>query len=178
MAKKKSLNVLGIVLVAVVLVALVLVVVGMFVGQIVSTASSNLAGKSESTVIKLFDPDAWKVTEVGGKKVGVSNVFGIVSFVVTLVGLVVLLLDGIMHYILGKDLKIIRFVGVALTFVGAVLILVAGLVMANQYGEYANVDFGDLAKNTISAGLGVFLGFIGGLIGAVGGGLGLLKKFK
>ncbi|MCM1533076.1 MAG: hypothetical protein NC099_00305 [Corallococcus sp.] len=178
MAKtKKKNNVMGFVLLALVSVALVIVVVGMFVGQVISTASSSLVGKSDSTVIKLFDPDAWKITTVGDNKIGVSNVFGIVSFVVTLAGIVILLLDAIFHYVLGKDLRIIRFIGVALTFVGAVLILVAGMVMAKQYGDYVNLDFGGIAKNTVSAGAGVWLGFIGGLIGAVGGGLGLMKKF-
>lgn len=177
MAKKK-LNVLGIVLVAVVLVALVLVIVGMFVGQVVGTVSSNLAGASESETVKLFDENAWKVTEVGGEKIGVSNVFGIISFIVTIVGLVVLLADGVMHYILGKDIKLVRLVGVAVTFVGAILILVAGLTMASGCEDLAGADLGDLVKTTFSAGPGVWLGFIGGLIGAIGGGLGLLKKFE
>lgn len=178
MAKKKSGNVLGFVLLAVILVALVLVVVGMFVGQVVMTTSSKLIGQSESTIFKLFDGNTWKVTEVGDKKVGVSNVFAIISFIITLVGLVVLLLDGIIHYVLGKDLKIIRFIGVAATFVGAVLILVAGLVMASQCKDGLGVDLGNIAQNTFSAGAGVWLGFVGGLLGAVGGGLGLLKKFN
>ena len=153
MAKKKSGNVMGFVLLTIILVALVLVVVGMFVGQVV-------------------------MTELGDKKIGVSNVFGIISFIVTLAGLVVLLLDGIVHYVLGKDLKIIRFIGVAVTIVGAVLILVAGLVMAGQCKDGLGLDLGDLAQNTFSAGAGVWLGFIGGLVGAVGGGLALFKKFN
>lgn len=178
MAKKKSGNVMGFVLLAIILVALVLVVVGMFVGQVVMTTSSKLIGQSESTVFKLFDGDVWKVTEIGDKKVGVSNVFGIISFIVTLAGLVVLLLDGIVHYVLGKDLKLIRFIGVAAAVVGAILVLTAGLVMAGQCSEGLGMDLGDLAQNTFTAGAGVWLGFIGGLVGAVGGGLGLLKKFK
>ena len=178
MAKKKSGNVMGFVLLTIILVALVLVVVGMFVGQVVMTTSSKLVGQSESTILKLFDGDTWKVTELGDKKIGVSNVFGIISFIVTLAGLVVLLLDGIVHYVLGKDLKIIRFIGVAVTIVGAVLILVAGLVMAGQCKDGLGLDLGDLAQNTFSAGAGVWLGFIGGLIGGVGGGLALFKKFN
>ncbi len=176
MAKKKA-NVLGFVLVAIVLVALILVVVGMFVGQVVGTVSSNLAGASKSETVKLFDENAWKVTEFGDEKIGVSNVFGIISFIVTIVGLVLLLIDGIIHYILGKNFKIIRFVAIAVTFVGAILVLVAGLTMASGCEDLAGVDLGNAVKTTFTAGPGVWLGFVGGLVGAVGRGLGLLKKF-
>ena len=53
----------------------------------------------------------------------------------TLVGLAVLILDGVFRIFLNKDLRIIRMLGVAVTLVGAILILVAGLVMAKLFGS-------------------------------------------
>ncbi|MCI9404122.1 MAG: hypothetical protein HFJ21_04315 [Clostridia bacterium] len=174
MGKKKK-SVMGYVLMGVVFVALVLVVVGMFVGQVIATG--KILSESSSESIKLFD-DAWGIKEVLGKKVGVSNVFAIISFIVTLVGLAVLILDGIFRIFLNKDLRIIRMLGVAVTLVGAILILVAGLVMVSQCSEGLSLDLGDVAQFKYSAGAGVWLGFIGGLVGAVGGALPLLKKFN
>lgn len=175
MGKKKS-SVAGYVFMGVVFVALVLVIVGMFVGQVVGTG--KLLGKTSSESIKLFDGDAWGVEEIGGKKVGVSNAFAIVSFIVTLVGLAVLLLDGIFRNFLNKDLRLIRILGAACTLVGAILILVAGLVMVSQCNDGGSISLGGLAEVKYSAGAGVWLGFIGGLVGAVGGALPLLKKFN
>ena len=177
MAKAKKKSVLGFVLFGLVAVALVLVIVGMFVGQVVGTVSSQIAGKSESTVYNLFDSDVWGVKEVGDKTVGVSNVFAIVSFIVTLVGLALLVVDGILRLFLNKNCVFCRIIGAALTLIGAILILVAGLVMANQCKESLGVDLGNLAQNTYSAGAGVWLGFVGGLVGAVAGALPISKKF-
>ena len=129
MGKKKK-SVMGYVLMGVVFVALVLVVVGMFVGQVIATG--KILSESSSESIKLFD-DAWGIKEVLGKKVGVSNVFAIISFIVTLVGLAVLILDGIFRIFLNKDLRIIRMLGVAVTLVGAILILIAGLTTAAAF---------------------------------------------
>ncbi len=177
--KAKQKQIVNYVFMCVVLVAIVLVVVGMFVGQIVAKYEGALSGKS-SEAIKLFDGDAWGVEEVGGKNVGVSNVFAIISFIVTLVGLAVLVVDGVLHNCLKKDIRIIRIVGAALALVGAVLVLVAGLVMANQCNDGSfNLSLGgvSLSKASFSAGAGVWLGFIGGLVGAVAGALPLLKQF-
>ncbi|MBD5132573.1 MAG: hypothetical protein HDT28_08330 [Clostridiales bacterium] len=171
--KGNSKSVLGFVFAALILVGLVLVIVGMFVGQVAVTTSSKLAGTSETKMLNLFDGDVWGVEEVLGKKVGVSNVFGIISFIVAVVGAVILAIDCVLNVFLGKNVKIIRFVGIAVTFVGAVLVLVAGLVMASQCGEYLSLDWGSLAEIKYTAGVGVWLGFIGGLVAAVAGGLSL-----
>ena len=178
MAKKKSGNVLGFVLLAVILVALVLVVVGMFVGQVGLSYVTGLKGETTTETFKLFGE--WGDRTVGPLTLkGVSNVFAVISFIVTLIGLVLLLIDGIVHYVLDKNMKIIRFIGVAASLVGAILILVSGLVMANQcYGGEDGKKLLETFKVTFSAGAGVWLGFVGGLLGAVGGGLGLLKKFN
>ncbi len=177
MAKAKKHSILSYVLAGLVIVALVLVIVGMFVGQVVGKASSNVAGSSSTTTYKLFDADTWEVKEINGEKVGVSNVFAIISFIVTLVGLALLVVDCVLRLFVGKDCKFCRIIGAALTLVGAILILVAGLVMANQCKENLGVDLGNLVKNTYSAGAGVWLGFIGGLVGAVAGALPISKKF-
>lgn len=173
MAKKgsKSTGLLGYIFAALILVGFILVIVGMFVGQVTMTASSKLAGGAESKTYMLFDGDAWGVTEVAGKEIGVSNTFGIISFIVALIGALVLVCDAVLNVFLGKNFKIVRFVGIVLTFVGAILVLVAGLVMANQCGEHLSVDLGNLAQVDYSAGAGVWLGFIGGLVAAIASGL-------
>ena len=175
MAKKGNKSVLGFVFAALILVGLILVIVGLFVGQV--TATGTLLGKSSSKTIALFDGDAWKVTEVAGEKVGVSNVFAIIAFIVTLIGALALCVNALLK-ILGKDVKFLGFIGAALTFVGAILILVAGLVMAGQCADYLSLDLGNLGSVSYSAGAGVWLGFIGGLIAAVAGCLSSLKKFN
>ncbi len=172
MAKKKA-NVLGYVFLGLVIVALVLVIVGMFVGQVV--AKGELFGKTSKEVIKLFDSDAWGVEEIGDEKVGVSNAFAIVSFIVTLVGLATLVADGVLRLFAKKDVKVLRACGAIVTLVGAILILVSGLVMVGQCKD-AEFDFA-FAKATYSTGAGIWLGFIGGLVGAVGGALPLFKAF-
>ncbi len=178
MAKKKSGNVMGFVLLAIILVALVLVVIGMFVGQVRLSYVANLKGETATESFKLFGE--WGDRSVGPLTLkGVSNVFAIVSFIIALAGLILLLVDGIVHYVLGKNLKLIRFMGVAAALIGGILILVSGLVMAEQcYGGEDGKKLLEAFKVTFTAGAGVWLGFIGGLVGAVGGGLGLLKKFK
>ncbi len=178
MAKSKgNKSVLGYVFAALILVGLILVIVGMFVGQVTMKAESSLAGASESTTFKLFDSDAWGVTEIAGKKVGVSNTFAIIAFIVTLVGALVLCINALLK-ILGKDVKFLGFIGAALTLVGAILVLVAGLIMASQCTDQAGADLGSIAKVSYSAGAGVWLGFVGGLIAAVAGGLSSLKQFN
>ena len=177
MANKKGLDVLGILLVAVVFAALVVAVVGMFVGQV------SYKQGAETQVIKLFED--WDNRQTGKIIiVGVSNVFGIISFVVTIIGLATLLVDGIFHYLLGKDILVIRIVGIALSFVGSILILAAGLVMAGRCdfvkdAELANTELWLAAMHMkFSAGIGVWLGFTAGLVGAGCGGLWLLEIFK
>ena len=100
-----------------------------------------------------------------------SRTFTLISFIVLLIGAVVLVIDAILRVFMGKDLKIVRIIGVALAFVGAILVLVAGLVLAGDFKDFAKLDI-------YSAGVGIWLGFIGGLVAAVGGGLPLLKAFN
>lgn len=162
MAKKKSLNVLGIVFAALVLVGLALVIVGMCTGIITATA----LGKSTST--GMFD-DEWealaKLSETANKlntDVTIpSRTFTLVAFIITLIGAVVLLAHAVLKLV-GKDIKLIGLVGGAVTVIGAILILVAGLVLAGQFNTYYKMD-------VYSAGVGIWLGFIGGLVAGAAG---------
>ena len=179
MAKKsKSKKLVNYIFFGAVLVGLVLVVVGMFVGQVVFKTYNILNDSYDAKNLMLFDE--WGDKSFGAIKVeGISNVFLIVSFVITLVGLAVLAVDGILHCFLGKNMKIVRIIGASLTVVGAILILVSGLVMANQcYGDDSIKEAMKKVKMSFSAGAGVWLGFAGGLVGGICGGLPLLKAFK
>lgn len=179
MAKKSKGNVIGFVFLGLVLVALVLVIVGMFVGQVSYSYQKGTETVNESWT--LFS-DHWNVEKnyVVLKLTTPSNSLGIVAFILALVGLVVLLLTGVIQTLLKKSglmVTVLRIAGVALTVVGAVLILVSGLTMASEcYGEQQEAL--EKAKVFFSAGAGVWLGFIGGLVGAVCGALPLLKPFK
>lgn len=176
-AKKKS--VLGFVLFGLVAVALVLVIVGMFVGQVNFTYQTmeGLKKVSATDTFKLFDE--WGDKKFGSVTVeGVSNIFAVISFIVTLVGLVLLVIDGVLRLFMNKDCKYCRILGAAVTLVGAILILVSGLVMANQcYGGDDAKKLLEAMEASFSAGAGVWLGFVGGLVGAVAGALPISKKF-
>ncbi|MCH5351598.1 MAG: hypothetical protein J1F39_06500 [Clostridiales bacterium] len=179
MAKKQKGSLLGIVFLCLVLVGLVLVVVGMFVGQVTHTYMKLTTETKEA--IKLFDGDFWnKESSLGFGQITPSNTLGIIAFIVAAVGLLVLICTGVLQNLLKKDgsiLNIVRIVGVALTIVGAVLILVSGITMANAcYGDYK--EQAEALKISFAPGIGVWLGFVGGLVGGVCGALPLLKPFK
>lgn len=183
MAKKKAgkLNIFTCIFATVIIVGLVLAIVGMCIDVIKGTVSqSNVitGDSSKSSFIKLFGEE-WadiKKMEAG------DNTFLMVSFIVTIVGLAILLIDSCLHLFLKKDLKIIRIVGAALSIVGAILILIAGLTLASTLTDKlgASGGIGGIfsAEAKYTAAVGVWLGFVGGLVGGVAGGLGLLKKFN
>ena len=174
MAKKKSLNILGIVFAALVLVGLVLVIVGMCTG-ILSYPTFKVGDvevlKTGNGSITLFD-DVWDVfakAQEAADKLNVSSdvtipsrTFTIIAFIVAIVGAVALLAHAVLK-LLGKDIKLFGLVGGAVAVVGAILILVAGLVLAGQFNEYPTVGDG------YSAGVGVWLGFIGALVAGASG---------
>ena len=178
-SKKSGGSILGFVFLGLVLVGLVLVVVGMFTGQVTHTYMKLTQEVKES--IPLFHEDWNKVIELGVAKVTYpSNTLGIIAFIVALVGLVVLLATGVMQSVLKKEgsiYNILRVAGVALTIIGAVLILVSGITMAKAcYGDYQEAL--EKIKNFYSVGTGVWLGFIGGLVGGICGCLPLFKPFQ
>ncbi len=162
--EKSAKKLCGFIFAALVAVGLVLAIVGMFTGLV------TFGDKS----LELF-------SELWGKPGAPSNTFAIIAFIVTIIGAAVLLIDAILRVFMGKDLKIVRIVGVALAFVGAILILVAGLLIVGDLNDTLDKLSGGLAEKvnaTYSAAAGVWLGFIGGLVAAVGGGLPLLKAFN
>ena len=162
--EKSAKKLCGFIFAALVAVGLVLAIVGMFTGLV------TFGDKS----LELF-------SELWGKPGAPSNTFAIIAFIVTIIGAAVLLIDAILRVFMGKDLKIVRIVGVALAFVGAILILVAGLLIVGDLNDTLDKLSGGLAEKvnaTYSAAAGVWLGFIGGLVAAVGGGLPLLKTFN
>ncbi len=185
MGSKKKTNLFGWIFAALMLVGLVLVVVGMCIGNI----NMALAGRTET--ITLFD-ESWETLKEANNALETNlpqPTFGIIAFVVTLVGAAILVLDAVLRIALKKDIKLIRMIGAAVTLIGAILILVAGLVLASDFNSYYDElnkiagDIGnflgkDLEVKPYSAGAGVWLGFIGGLVAAVAGGLSTLKVFN
>lgn len=167
----KKLNTLGLVFFALVIVGLILAVVGMCTPIITMTAG----GKSESIGMshEIWDmlADLKAAADKAGANVTIpTKTFTVIAFVVTLVGAGILLVNGILD-LLGKDIKILGLVGGAVTIVGGILVLVAGLVLAGQFNEYAKAAAG----LKYSAGIGIWLGAIGGILAGVAGLLGALK---
>lgn len=179
--KENAKKILGYVFAALVVISLVLVIVGMFVGQLTMKIPNPVTGTSFKETANLFE-EGWG-EDLGGGISMPSNVFAIISFIVTIVGLVVLAADAVMRLFLKKDLKILRIVGAALAVVGAILVLVSGLLIVNKVWE-PYLELGATkaqlkeAGMNIYCGAGVWLGFIGGLVGGVAGGLGLVKAFN
>lgn len=164
--EKSAKKLCGFIFAALVAVGLVLAIVGMCTGIVTMTVGS--ASKS----VGLFDAEWAEMEKAAEFGITVpSRTFTLISFIVLLIGAVVLVIDAILRVFMGKDLKIVRIIGVALAFVGAILVLVAGLVLAGDFKDFAKLDI-------YSAGVGIWLGFIGGLVAAVGGGLPLLKAFN
>lgn len=159
MAKKKKLNTLGLVFAALVIVGLILAVVGVFL-PIVSSSKQSIGlshdiwetlGKTQSALDKIkVDVDA------------PSRTFTIIAFVITLVGAAVVAADAIIKALTGKNIKFLGLIASAVTVIGAVLILVAGLTLKGQFNEYLPTD-------VFSAAAGIWLGFIGGLVAGIVG---------
>ena len=165
----KKLNVIGLVFMGLVAVGLILAIVGMCTGIVSNSATETSVGlfAKEWAELEKLPQAAIDAAEKLGITIP-SRTFTLIAFIVTLVGAVALIVNGILG-LLGKDIKILGLVAGAVTVVGAILILVAGLVLAGNFDKYA----GD--KGVISAGIGIWLGFIGGLIAGVAGLLSALK---
>ena len=177
----KKINTLGIVFFALVVVGLVLAVVGMctpiltmsFLGESESVGLSHEMWDMLSQVKELVDKANMDITIP-------TKTFTVIAFVVTLVGAGILVVNAILG-LLGKDIKILGLVGGAIAIIGGILVLVAGLVLAGQFGSYLE-DAAKLGGSAgiptgakFSAGIGIWLGTIGGILAGVAGVLGALK---
>lgn len=165
----KKIKTLGIVFMALAAVGLLLAIIGMCTGIV----------SDESESIGLFH-ETWKTLESipqasldAMAKAGYtvpSRTFTLLAFVVTLIGAVVVLVHGILA-MTGKNIKVLGIIGGAVTIVGGVLILVAGLVLAGQFNKFGELSGG----YKVSAGIGIWLGAIGGVLAGV---MGLLNALK
>ncbi|MCH5153638.1 MAG: hypothetical protein J1F71_00355 [Clostridiales bacterium] len=163
MAKKK-LNVIGIVFAALILVGLVLAIVGM--------CTPILSNGDLKVSVGLFDEEWSKLEKLSESMPNLnvpSRTFTIIAFVVLLIGAVVAVLSAVLDMI-GKGNKFIGLGGGAVAVLGGILVLIAGLVLASDFTEYSKI-----VDQTISAGAGIWLGFIGGLLAGVPAILGALK---
>lgn len=157
-AKQKKM--LGFVFCGIVLVGFILAVVGMFIGIV----NSSMMGMSES--VTLFD-EGWAelekmadaAAEAGLDVTVPSRTFTLIAFIVMLVGGAVALVGQILKTLVKKDIKMLNLAGGAVTLLGAILVLVAGIVLVGQFGDYS---VGGMIEYSLGA--GVILGFIGGLL--------------
>lgn len=163
----KKLNVIAVVLLGVAAVGLILAIVGMCTGIV--------SGEGES--IGLFH-EVWEMIESipqaeidAAAKAGItipSRTFTLVAFIITLLGVALVLAHCVLSLI-GKNIKVLGLVAGAVALVGGVLVLVAGIVLAGTFDKYLG------SQGVVGAGIGVWLGFIGGLLAGVAGILSALK---
>lgn len=166
MAKKKSPNILAIVYAGLILVGLILEIVGMCTPILSSSAldvSAGLFGDGWEQLERLSSAAIMQGLDMP------SRTFTVVAFIVALVGTVTLIAYAALKLV-GKDIKILGLIGGAVTVVGAILVLIAGLVLA---GDFNKLIF--FPNKSVNAGVGIWLGFIGGL---VVGAAGLLSAFN
>ncbi|MDE5592527.1 MAG: hypothetical protein K2I75_01185 [Clostridiales bacterium] len=177
----KKLNTLGIVFFSLVVAGLVLAVIGMctpiltmsYLGQTESVGMSHEMWDALATIKEAINTLNLDVTVP-------TKTFTVIAFVVTLVGAGILVVNAILG-LLGKDIKILGLVGGAVAIVGGILVLVAGLVLAGQFASYLE-DAAKLGGGAgiptgaeFSAGIGIWIGAIGGILAGVAGLLGALK---
>lgn len=159
--EEKQKKMLGYIFAGIIVVGLVLAIVGMFLGAV----TGEMGGKSAS--VGLFDED-WDLYKEADLA---SPTFAIIAFIVTIVGGVVLVVNSVLK-MLGKEVKFLGLIGGAVALIGAILILVAGLMLAGDMNETIPVI------DPYSAGIGIWLGFIGGLLAGAAGIVGSLKAFN
>ena len=162
----KKLNIIGIVFAALILVGLVLSIVGM--------CTPILSNGDLDVSIGLFDKEWAELEKMSdaAAKAGISlpsRTFTLISFIVLLIGAVVALVAALLD-MLGKGNKFIGLCGGAVAILGGILVLIAGLVLASDFTDYTK-----LLNQSISAGAGIWLGLIGGLMAGVPAILGALK---
>ena len=161
----KKLNVIGLVFLCLAAVGLILAIVGMCTG-ILSGGNESIGLFHE--VWDYIDQANKALSQMGADATIPSRTFTLIAFIVTLIGAVTVLVHGVLSF-LGKDIKILGLAAGAVTIIGAILILVAGLMLAGDYDSYAG------GKGVISAGIGIWLGAIGGIMAGVAGLLNALK---
>lgn len=154
-----------------------LAAVGMFTGA--ASVVSDLPDVSGT--ISLFDEDF--------STLGISNAFTIISFIVTIIGALILTAEISLRVKQHKYIRALHIAGIAVTAVGAILVLVSGMILAKDIKdgliEFALAMSGGSAAEgamldqlvTVNAGVGIWLGFIGGLVSAIASGVSMLKRF-
>ncbi len=164
---KKKINLLGIIFLCVAVAAMVLAIVGM-VTPALATKEMPRVGK---VTVKLFGNDektfgSWDIITETTKA---SPTLSIIGFIVTIVGAVAVVAHLILKMFAGKNFKLVGFIGAAAALIGGVLVLVGGLVMANNLNT-----LGGLVENTkvYSLAIGTILGLIAGIAAAAAGALG------
>ncbi|MDE6029038.1 MAG: hypothetical protein K2F90_01800 [Clostridiales bacterium] len=149
---------------------LVLVIIGMCTGVI----SSTMGNQTEYAT--LFDKQWADLEQMKpmAEALGLtlpSRTFPIIAFVVAIVGALAVLVNGILSA-LGKDIKILGLVGGSVAIVGGVLVIVACFILASQFQDIMVIATKGV---TTTAGIGAWLGAIGGILAGVAGILGALK---
>lgn len=170
MAKKT--NTLSTVFIALAAAGLVLAIIGMCTGVI----SATYMGETDSTT--LFDEN-WATLEQYGpiaEAMGItvpSRTFPIIAFIVTLIGALIVVVNGALGAN-GKDIKILGLVGGAVAIVGGILVVVSGFILAGQFNDVME-QLAGMKNLNATAGIGIWMGAIGGILAGVAGILGALK---
>lgn len=157
-------------------VGLILIIVGMFLGL----ASSDTL----KMTYQLTSDKEWKLTEMMIKMTdgefsasSFSSTFSVISFVIAIVGTALLILNSVLKNALHKKVKLLGGFSLVVTIAGSACIIAAGLALANNLNKLFN--YGSTTTiSYFSAGTGIYLGLVGGILAAVAGIVSGLKAFK
>lgn len=169
---EKTRRISGFALFALCAAGLVLVIVGMCLKCFVRVDSIVGGTAAETNAFGMFG-DEWKSIRDMGVT---SNAPLIVAFILTLLGLATLAVDGVLRLFFCRGFSLVRIVGFIFALVGTVTVLIAALVIVNALNEKAGGTFLGVSTS-FSTQAGVWLGFAGGLVGTIGGALPILKAF-
>ncbi|MDE6200258.1 MAG: hypothetical protein K2M47_00040 [Clostridiales bacterium] len=189
--EEKQKKILQWVLTGIMGVGLVLIIVGMFLGL---AHSEQL-----KLTYKLVGDEKWKLHELMTNEIikqapdtknmfdseySYSSTFTVISFAIAIVGTVMLILNSVLKNVLHKNIKVLGVSAVLLTVIGAVMIMVAGYGLASNLGKlywyYADPEKKVLTTDPqyFSAGAGIYLGLVGGILPAVAAVVSGIKAFK
>lgn len=171
-------------------VGLILIIVGMFLG-LVHSDQLNLTYKLVGD--KKWDLHADMIADINNNvnpdykvwfdsSYTYSSTFTVISFVIAIVGTVMIILNSVLKIALHKNIKALGILAVILTLIGAIMIIVSGLALANNLGKlywcYFDRECKGIEPNYFSAAAGIYVGLVGGILATVAGIASQLKAFK
>lgn len=165
-----------------------LVVVSLFLSMI-NVSAPLIIPKAENPVFDIFSAD-WDFVDA-------SPAFIVISFVVLIIGIVVMSVDVGIKQFAKKQIKGLNYIALAVIFVGLILVIVSTIVTKNAIkDEFIEIVLGSMGDSeeyegmtnaqiefainlliNFELGIGAIMGIIGGVFATIGGTLLVLPQF-